>query len=93
MNLESELFTILKDFGGWGALVVVMVWGGRAFMALARDFAKRVVDRLDRICAAITGQERRVDGLVQRVEEMRGELAEQGKEIAKLAKLSQGAGR
>lgn len=81
----ESIGTILKDFGGWGAFLLVVIVGGRAFMSLARDFSNKVVDRLDDICAAINGQERRVDVLSEKVDTMKDEVHEQGQRIERLA--------
>lgn len=98
----STIERIIEDYGGWGALAVVVLlamWfggsailnGGRAFMALAQKFSSDVVAELKEIKGAIQGQERRVDGLAATVHEVRAEQAQQGERIERLKELVAGA--
>ena len=98
----STFERILKDYGGWGALAIVValaMWfggsailnGGRAFMALAKKFSDDVVAELKDIKNAIQGNERRVDGLAATVHEVRAEQAQQGVRIDRLKELMAGA--
>lgn len=81
----SNLWTgIVKDLGGWGAFVVALVWGGRAFMSLAADFSSRVIDELKNIREAIIGQESRVERLQSRVDDVHEEVRSQGERIESL---------
>jgi hypothetical protein len=73
--------TTIKDLGGWGAFVVALVWGGRAFMALASDFSSRVIDELKNIREAIIGQESRVERLQSRVDDVHDQVRSQGERI------------
>lgn len=86
---KLDTISILKDFGGWGALLMALLFGGRSFMTLARDFSTRVVDKLDQICQAITGQERRVDKLTERVDQLREDVGEQNRRLENLHDLMQ----
>lgn len=79
------LLTAVKNFGPTGALMVVGLWGGRVFMALARKFAEDVVRELRDIREAIHGNERRVDGLIEKVAQVAGEVRDQGNLVAALS--------
>lgn len=74
----------IKDVGGWGALVVffgavlVMAWmGGKAFMALAREFSSSVVENLEGIREEVAKHNERLkdlDDRLARVDDQVGSL-------------------
>ena len=82
LNEPADVWTTtVKDLGGWGAFVLALVWGGRAFMALAADFSKRVIDELKNIREAIIGQEGRVNQLQSRVDDVHDQVRTQGERL------------
>lgn len=75
------LLPFLKDLGGWGAFIVVVFWGGRNFMSMAREFSTSVVQELQRIREAISGQEQRVEKLEGRIDDVHQEVRAQGERL------------
>lgn len=74
----DSALTVLKDLGGWGAFIVAIAWGGRAFMALAREFSTSVIGELKSIREAISGQESRVERLSDRIDDVHQQVEAQG---------------
>jgi len=81
----SWIVEVIQSGGGWGAFLLALIWGGRAFMSLARDFSTKVVSELEKIREAIVGQEKRVDVLNERVQVMSNKVDDHGTKIDRLA--------
>jgi methyl-accepting chemotaxis protein len=77
--------SLLKNFGGFGALLGMLFFGWRGFMALARDFAINVVAKLEEIKEAIHGNERRVDSLTEKVVQIAADVGAQSARVERLA--------
>jgi hypothetical protein len=77
----DSFLTIIKDLGGWGAFIIAIAWGGRAFMSLAREFSSSVIGELKSIREAISGQEARVERLSDRIDDVHQQVEAQGIKI------------
>lgn len=80
----SWIADLVNKGGGWAAFLAFLFWGGRVFMALARDFSSKVVSELGHIREAIVGQERRVDSMVARLDTVNDTVQEHGQKIERL---------
>lgn len=80
-----ELFTIVERLGGWGAFLIALLWGGRSFMALARDFSQKVTGELGSIRQALVSWEGKVTVLTDRLGDLADTVKEQSTRLEKLS--------
>lgn len=57
----------LKDISGWVAFLVTIWYGGRAFMALAREFKDAVVLQLKELNKSVRGQDTKINGVIESI--------------------------
>jgi hypothetical protein len=77
----TGILPLIKDLGGWGAFIAIVFWGGRNFMAMAKQFSTSVVAELQRIREAIQGQEHMVEKLSDRIDDVSQEVRDQVERI------------
>lgn len=56
-----DVASLVERLGGWGAFLVFLWVGWRQFMTVARDFSSGVLSKLDKITEVLSGHERRLD--------------------------------
>tara|TARA_R110002094_G_scaffold145203_1_gene134594 strand:- start:9238 stop:9453 length:216 start_codon:yes stop_codon:yes gene_type:complete len=62
----------LKDISGWVAFLITIWYGGRAFMALAREFKNEIVLQLKELNKSVRGQDTKINKMaesIRRIEE------------------------
>ena len=81
---NEDIFAAVKDLGGWGAFLVATVWGGRTFMALARDFSSKVCAELSKISEAMVMQTVSHERIEERLESLSDQQDQQTEAIQTL---------
>lgn len=67
----STILAAAKNFGGWGVSLIMAFYGGRAFMALAREFKTEMVFELKAIRDALLKNEAKLETLVHEFNSLR----------------------
>lgn len=65
-----DIASIVERLGGWGAFLVFLWVGWRQFMAVARDFSSGVLSKLDGIKDVLSGHERRLDRIDDKLDQI-----------------------
>lgn len=84
MENLSWIGDLINSGGGWAAFLAFLFFGGRLFMALARDFCNKVVMSLEKINDAIVSQERRVDLMTHQISQVAQQVGKHGESIERL---------
>lgn len=67
----STILAAVKNFGGWGVSLIMAFYGGRAFMALAREFKNEMVFELKAIRDALLRNEAKLETLAHEFSTLR----------------------
>lgn len=80
----STLLAAAKNFGGWGVSLIMAFYGGRAFMALAREFKTEMVFELKAIRDALLKNEAKLETLVHEFNSLRDTASENNDRLERL---------